>query len=119
MLSCRPVLIAPGGKLTLHFATPHPAELAVEAPDGTYFALEPRTGSPDQRPLVDKPSFKRMTDLQLDVSGAQGSPWAFGRNTNATIFTLPGKYKFVLADILETDAPEEVYRCVVTLRNRK
>jgi len=120
-LSCQPTVIVPGGKLTLHFAMPHPAELAVVAPDGTYFfpVYDPDTSAPGLRPLVDKPSFRPMSDLQLDVSGATGSPWVSGRTSNEPIFRLPGKYRFVLTDILETDAAENVSRCMVTLKRGK
>ena len=76
-LSCTPSLLTSNSTLTIRFPSPHPAELGIEAPDGTYFALvykrDPTT-PPAQRPLVETESFLKMTKLGLRVSTAIASP---------------------------------------------
>lgn len=118
MLSCSPTVVRPGSELTLHFAMPHPAELAVVAPDGTWFFLvyEPAGEPAEKQPLADKASFQKMTDMHFDISGAKAAPWIYGRNSKEPIFSQPGKYRFVLSDVLGTDAPRVVYECTVTLK---
>jgi hypothetical protein len=39
MLDCRPHALLAAGTLTLRFAFPHPGELAVRGPDGTWYFL--------------------------------------------------------------------------------
>jgi hypothetical protein len=120
VLSCSPSVLRPGGTLTLHLAVPHPTELSIEAPDGTVFFLvyEPGATPPSQQPVVDKASFASMKELNLDVSTATAAALVYGRRSNEQIFREPGRYKVTLANDIQSDAVQEVYRCKVTLRPR-
>jgi hypothetical protein len=120
MLSCSPAILPDNGSLILHFALPHPTELSIEAPDGTiYFMVYDRndTTPAGQTPLIQKASFGKMTELKLDVARAMGSPLVYGRNSNERVFRTPGTYKIVLADNIQSDADQDVYRCKVTLKS--
>jgi hypothetical protein len=119
MLSCGPAILSGNSALTLGFALPHPAELSIQAPDGTiYFLVYERNAATPagQTPLVDKASFRKMTELKLDVPTAAASPLVYGRNSNERIFRTAGVYKIVLADNIQSDADQDVYRCQVRLR---
>jgi hypothetical protein len=119
MLSCTPAVLTNTSTLTLHFALPHPAELSVQAPDGTIYLLVYDPNTPGQEPVVDKLSFRKMANLELHVPTATGSPLVYGRNSNERIFQARGTYIFTLADVIETDAVEDVYRCKVTFTPRR
>jgi hypothetical protein len=74
-LSCDPAVLTSGGVLTLHFKQPHPAELSIEASDGTacFLVYEPNaTMGVRQTPLVEKAAFRTMRELKLGVSTANG-----------------------------------------------
>jgi hypothetical protein len=114
MLSCRPRTLAPGGTLTLRFGFPHPGELAIRAPDGTWFFLvyDPDETRPAQfRPLIDKDAFRKLRELVIPSATAVGSPWVKRRDKNELIFPQPGEYQVELTEILETDADLPRYRC--------
>lgn len=122
VLSCSPAVLTESGTLSLRFSIPHPAELSIEAPDGTvYFVVYERneTTPRGQSPLVDKASFRKMAELNLEISTAMGSPLVYGRDSNERIFRKAGKYKIVLADNIQSDADQDVYRCQVTLKLRQ
>jgi len=108
--------------LVLRFRIPHPQELAIRAPDGTpYFLVyEPDESLPSGwRPVVDKASFRNMSEMHLQVATAQGTPWVAGRKENENVFTKPGKYEVVLTDVLESDAGHPRFRCQVSLSPRE
>jgi hypothetical protein len=121
VLTCSPTTLNQNSTLSLRFGLPHPAELAIEAPDGTFYfvAYDRNAGTPaGQSPLVDKASFRKMAELKLEVSKAEASPLVYGRNSNERIFRLPGKYKIVLADNIQSDDDSNVFRCQITLKLR-
>lgn len=104
---------------TLRFKQPHPAELSIEAPDGTIYFLvyEPNaTMGARQAPLVEKAAFRKKRELKLDVSKAITSPLIYGRDSNERIFQKPGRYTVVLADNIQSDADQDVYRCRINLK---
>jgi hypothetical protein len=120
MLSCSPTTLTDNGSLILRFALPHPSELSIEAPDGTiYFMVYERNDNipSGEAPLVGKSSFRAMAELKLDVARAMGSPLTYGRDSNERVFQIPGIYKIVLADNIQSDADQDVYRCKVTLKS--
>jgi hypothetical protein len=122
VLSCDPAVLTDSSTLKLRFALPHPTELAIVAPDGTfYFVVYDR--NPDtpagHTPLVGKAAFRGMAELNLEVSKATATPLEYGRNTNERIFRTPGKYKVVLANNIQSDDDRDVYRCQVTLKSAK
>jgi len=60
-----------------------------------------------------------MVELKLDVATAMASPLVYGRNSNERIFRTPGIYEIVLADTIQSDIIEDVYRCQVNLKARR
>lgn len=113
-LSCSPTTLTSNGTLTLHFALPHPAELMIHAPNGRDYMLvyEPGVNAPPgQMPLIDKATFRNLEELKLDVATAA----AFGSTSNEPIFQTAGTYEVVLADVLQSDVDQPVYRCQVAL----
>jgi hypothetical protein len=121
MLSCSPSVLTSRSVLTLHFALPHPAELSIQAPDGTSYLLVYDRGAAaiEQTPLVDKDSFRKMIKLKLRVSTAMGSPLVYGHDSNEFIFRKPGAYKVVLANVIQSDVIQDVYRCEVNLKSNR
>lgn len=119
-LRCSPSVLRNSDTLTLSFSMPHPSELAVVGPDGTYFFLifEPDNSSTLRKPLYLKTVFREMRYLKLKVSEARGSPWVAGREASELLFTKSGTYEFRLTETLETeDLP--VYACKVKYRNSR
>jgi hypothetical protein len=119
MLSCSPTVLKSDSTLILRFKLPHPGELAIRAPDGTYYflAYDPGAGiPPGLTPIADKESFRKMSELALPVGRAMGSPWLYGRESNELIFKEPGVYMVTLAEVLETDAKQPEFYCKVILK---
>src|SRR5919201_202877 len=117
VLTCEPRKVGRNDTLVLRFAVPHPQELAIRAPDRMFYFLvyEPSASDPPGwKPIVDKTSFKAMTELRLQVATAQGTPWAVSKKGNEVIFSKPGNYEVILTDVLESDAGRPVFRCHVT-----
>jgi hypothetical protein len=114
MLSCSPSVLTDASTLTLRFKLPHPAELGISSPDGTFFFL----ALPDEKVYVDKESFSKLSRLDLPVATAKVRPWIYGRDADERIFQKPGVYQVELSDNLETDVPVTVYQCKVTFRPR-
>jgi hypothetical protein len=114
MLSCSPSILTETSTLTLRFKLPHPAELAIVAPDGTYFFL----ALDDEGALMDTESFGKLSKLDLPVATAMARPFIYGRDEDERIFQKPGVYEIRLSDNLETDAPIPIYQCRVTFRPR-
>jgi hypothetical protein len=115
-LQCSPALVGAGGTVVLTMSTPHPAELAVRHPDGTFFFLvyDRDEGLPvGWTPLYSKESFREIREIRLRTRDAKGTPWVGDRKVNELIFTQAGTYEFILTDVLETDAGYPTYRCRV------
>ena len=122
VLTCEPRQLGWNDTLVLRFALPHPEELAIRGPDRMVYFLvyEPDASlPPGWKPIVDKVSFKTMSELRLPVATAKGTPWAVGRTENELIFGKPGTYEVVLTDVLESDTARPVFRCRITLPSRK
>lgn len=118
VLTCEPTKLGRNDTLVLRFAVPHPHELAIRGPDRMFYFLvyEPAASNPrGWKPIVDKASFKTMSELRLPVATAQGTPWVVGKERNERIFSKPGTYEVILTDVLESDAGRPVFRCRVTL----
>src|SRR5438105_4842561 len=99
MLSCQPQMLTSKGTLTLRFRFPHPGELAIRAPDGTWFFLvydQDDASATQLRPLLDKEGFRRLRELTLPAATTLGSAWVAGRDKNELIFSHSGKYEVVL-----------------------
>jgi hypothetical protein len=60
-----------------------------------------------------------MAELKLDVARTMGTPLVNGRNSNERVFKIPGTYKIVLANNIQSDADQDVYRCKVTLKSHR
>src|SRR5438132_1017103 len=105
MLSCQPRNLTHQQTLVLRFGVGHPAELGVHAPDGTpFFLVDDRDNSlaPELRPVIGKDVFRGLRELKLPVTTASASPWVAGREKNERIFAKPGRYEFILTEVLES-----------------
>lgn len=115
-LRCSPSTLHGDAKLLLRFGMPHPDELAIIAPDGTYFFLVYDTSLPrpdSMHPLMTKEQFGRLDRLELDPRTAKASPFVHERNESELIFGKAGAYVVRIADSLETDAAVESHDCTV------
>ena len=117
VLNCAPSVVARDETLMLSLAIPHPGEVAVLAPDGTWYLLvyEPDNGIRVGPPLVDKKEFSKMKELRFVISQAVGVPLVVGHLPIEKIFTKSGVYTILLADSVASDQPQETYRCRVRL----
>jgi hypothetical protein len=120
-LACTPAVLRAGDTLTVRLGRPHPGELAVVAPDGTYFvlasaALERQYADSAGAGLIPAEAFARMDRLALGTRDAAALPYVHGRARNERIFRTAGTYELRLADNLFTDAGGEVHVCRVEYR---
>ncbi|HEX8692251.1 MAG TPA: hypothetical protein VF746_07525 [Longimicrobium sp.] len=117
-LACAPAVLRAGDTLTVRLGRPHPGELAVVAPDGTYFvlasaAVEREYADSAGARLIPAEAFARMDRLALGTRDAAALPYVRGRARNERIFQAAGTYELRLSDNLFTDAGGEVRRCRV------
>lgn len=120
-LGCTPATLRAGDTLTVALGRPHAAELALVAPDGTYFVLaspmvEEQLADTAGARLIPAADFASMDRLVLPVATATGLPYEQGRLRNERLFTAPGAYELRLSQNLFTDDGEWVIRCRVTYR---
>jgi hypothetical protein len=119
-LACEPTSLAPdSATLTLTLPDPHGRELAVKRPDGEFFYLawDEHAGIENATPRIQ--GFRDAHVLTLDPRTLEG--WHFTKDGAwLPIFDAPGKYAFVTADVLQTDATPvgtiPPSRCIVEYR---
>jgi len=119
-LACEPTSLTPDStSLRLTLPDPHGRELGVSTEHGFfYLAWDERAGIEGATPRIQ--GFREARELTLDPRTLEG--WHFHATDHGwrPIFTEPGRYTFVTADVLQTDAPPAdaipPSRCVVEYR---
>jgi hypothetical protein len=119
-LTCEPTSLTPDSTaLTLTLPDPHGRELGVSTEHGFfYLAWDEHAGIEGATPRIQ--GFREARELTLDPRTLEG--WHFHASDHAwrPIFTEPGRYTFVTADVLQTDAqPADTIpasRCIVEYR---
>jgi hypothetical protein len=86
----------------LRFDGPHGRELGVRTPDGRFLFIAFEQENPKVIPPVPSARFTAMQSLKLDVPKAVGVD-SIDTGKAERIFTVPGSYRFVVADNLETE----------------
>ena len=100
---CAPKVLTATDTLTLTFSGPHGAELGVWAPDTRFLFIAFVQETPQSVPPIRGEEFAQMRSLKLSVKGATGLDY-IGSSEPRVIFSVPGTYRFILADNLETEA---------------
>lgn len=106
-LLCSPSRLSRSGVLTLRFASPHAAELAVVRPDRNFFFIAQRR-LPGSQMATGMPSevFAGVVELKIQPGAFTATKWHVNAKEPEPVFTTPGKYRFVLADRIESEDPE-------------
>jgi hypothetical protein len=100
---CGPNVVSSADTLTLTFSSPHGPELGVRTPDQQFLFIAFVQETPQSVPPVRGEVFAKMRSLKLSVKGATGLDH-IGSSEPRAIFSVPGTYRFILADNLETEA---------------
>lgn len=113
---CTPAQVKMGGKLTLTFTVPHPQELAVVRPDGTYFFIaQRRLGGAKQSSGMPSHLFAGMSNLVIVPSAFRAQRWSQNAPESEPVFGSPGRYKFLLSNELESEFTDMTATCFVTV----
>lgn len=101
-MRCEPQTARVGQTIVLHMPLPHGGQLGVWAPSKTFFfiAFTPEEGV---RPPIPTSRFKRLRTLQLDTASARGLEAISRDAVPERIFRVPGQYRFIVSQNLETD----------------
>jgi hypothetical protein len=88
------------GSFALVLAQRHGPKLAVVTPEERWIVLVESTV---RNSLMTEQEFLARTRLDVDTRSLQGVSFADGEEVIEPVFTLPGIYRFVISDNLETD----------------
>jgi len=106
-MECEPLRATSGDTIRLRLSPQHGGYLAIESPTRERFYIvfpQPDASSPAQ-PLIPSDTFRRMTDLSIKVSDAQGYSSKANDTRKVPIFRRTGTYTVLVSNQLETDEP--------------
>lgn len=106
-----PALVRSGDTFSLVMKMPHPGELAVETPAGTWYYLQ--SNEPGGAFLMAQDEFMRTDELRINTARLCGVRWLNGVKTTERVFRTAGKYTFHLAENLETEFENTLHFSVV------
>jgi hypothetical protein len=93
-----------GDTLKLEFKTPHPKDLAIMTPDGSFFFLVyAHDNKGGTKSLMDWNTFDNIDQLYIITDKTKADPWDARINENQIIFTKTGSYEIRMSENLETD----------------
>jgi len=114
-LRCTPSTVTKAGALSLHFEAARGRELGVRTPDGRFLFIAFAQEVPALASPVPPSALLLSTPLQLHVGQLVGAQ-SMGRGQLERVFTVPGRYRFVVSENLETEDDRGVNgSCVVRL----
>lgn len=120
-LECIPSALTEGDTLILKMPLPHGRELAAISPSGEYFMIVYHRidlRSP-LRPVMPSDEFTRLSEFRIDSKDFKAHPWREGANVYQKLFTISGKYQFLISDNLETDDGTPVLKCTINYQESK
>jgi hypothetical protein len=100
-----PLVVPTGGTFALEFGRNHGPNLTVSTPDGRWMVL---VEGGVLNGLMTEQAFLATARLEIDTRSLRGVTFAEGEEIVEPVFTLPGRYDFVISDSLETDAAKLV-----------
>jgi hypothetical protein len=104
-IECSPNRIGPGDTVRVLKTDRSLDELAVVRPDGvTWVFLVVGQPPADLPSLMSTEELADTTELQLEVAQLRGLPWVHAA-VPEPVFTEAGRYRLVLADVLESEEP--------------
>lgn len=104
-IECSPSRIGPGDTLRVLKNDRSLDELAVVRPDGLTWVFLVVAQPPADLPLLmTTEELADTTELQLEVAQLRGLPWVHEAEPEP-VFTAAGRYRLVLADVLESEEP--------------
>ncbi len=104
-IECSPNRIGPGDTVRVLKHDRSLDELAVVRPDGvTWVFLVVGQPPADLPSLMSTEELADTTELQLKVAQLRGLPWVHAA-VPEPVFTVAGRYRLVLADVLESEEP--------------
>jgi len=104
-MRCEPQTIKARQTLTVHMPMPHGGELGVWTPENKFFfiAFEPEQ---DIKPPIPMAKFKNLRMLKINTASAVGLESISRNAVPEHIFTVSGKYRFIVSNNLETEDEE-------------
>lgn len=88
--------------LSIILPIPHPKELAIKAPNGTWFYLHVENEGATEM-LMPKEKFAALKELELDTDKLKARYWDDGKARRGTVFVETGTYLIYMANNLETE----------------
>ncbi len=88
--------------LSIILPIPHPCELAIKAPNGTWFYLHVENEG-DTEMLMPKVKFTVLKELNLDTGKLEARYWDDGKAMRGKVFVETGAYLIYMANNLETE----------------
>ena len=93
-----------GSSFMLSIPRPHEAKLAVVTPNSEWIFL---VDAGLKNPLLSEQAFAAIAELRIDTQSLKGIHFVNGEERTVDVFTVPGRYTFVVSDNLETE-PENM-----------
>lgn len=104
-IECSPSRIGPGDTVRVIKSDRSLDELAIVRPDDiTWVFLVVGQPPADFPALMSTEELADTTELRLEVSTLRGLPWVHEAKPEP-VFTVAGRYRLVLADVLESEEP--------------
>ncbi|VAW81812.1 hypothetical protein MNBD_GAMMA12-2003 [hydrothermal vent metagenome] len=91
-----------GDTLSITLPVPHPKELAIKAPNGTWFYLHVENEGATEM-LMPKEKFAALKELDLDTGKLEARYWDDGKAMRGKVFAETGTYLIYMANNLETE----------------
>jgi len=104
--------------LSITLPIPHPKELAIKAPNGTWFYLHVENEGADDM-LMPKEKFAALKQLNLDTAKLEARYWNDGKAMRGKVFDETGTYLIYMADNLETEPDNALYFSSLIRYNNK
>ena len=107
-----------GDELSISLPLPHPKELAIKSPIGTWFYLHVENEG-DSEMLMPKEKFAALQQLNLDTSKLEARYWDNGKAMRGKVFGETGAYLIYMADNLETEPDNTLHFSSIIQYNDK
>jgi len=107
-----------GDEISISLPLPHPKELAIKSPNGTWFYLHVENEG-DSEMLMPKEKFAALKQLNLDTSKLEARYWDNGKAMRGKVFGVTGAYLIYMADNLETELDNTLHFSSIIQYNDK
>ena len=114
---CSPADVSRRGTLTLEWRMPHPVEMAVIRPDKEFFFIAQRRLSSSQSKSMPAEVFAGIQSMQIIPALFQAQRWRAGAPDLESVFAMPGRYRFLVGNNLESERDASTLSCEINLKD--